>query len=420
MKVVRLQAENLKRLVAVDITPDGAIVQITGKNGAGKSSVLDSIWYALGGERAIPGEPVRKGEKKARVMLDLGDLIVERRFTEAGTSLSVTNKEGLKYSSPQKVLDALCGRLTFDPLEFSRQKPAEQAATLADLVGLDLHDLETKRAELYDERRDVNRDVKRLEAECATLPTQEPEPADVAAAERALSEEREKERRAHSINMALSNARIEVEKAAEHTRGCEAAVVEAKARLVEAERVFAAAALRLKDLEGEACQPEPADVESAIAAYNRARSLEASRAAWEAAEKQRARLKSLVEQSDALTTQMADIDKAMQKRIAACEFPLPELEIVDGVVRYRGVPFDQCSSAEQLRVSTAIAMAMNPKLRVIRIADGSLLDSDSMAMLAELAQEQDYQVWLETVDSDDQSAVVIVDGHVAQAQEAAA
>lgn len=420
MKVVRLQAENLKRLVAVDITPDGAIVQITGKNGAGKSSVLDSIWYALGGERAIPGEPVRKGEKKARVTLDLGDLIVERRFTEAGTTLSVTNAEGLKYSSPQKVLDKLCGRLTFDPLEFSRQKPAEQAATLADLVGLDLHDLETKRAELYEERRDVNRDVKRLEAECANLPTVEPEAVDVAAAQRAVDEEREKERRAQSIAMAQSNARITLQKQEEQVKACEAGVVEAKARLVEAERQFAAAALRLKDLEGEACQPEPHDVEAAMEAYTRARSLEASRAAWEAAEKQRARLKALAEQSDALTTQMQDIDKVMQERIAACKFPLPDLAIVDGVVRYRGVPFDQCSSAEQLRVSTAIAMAMNPKLRVIRIADGSLLDSDSMAMLAELAESQDYQVWLETVDSDDQSAVVIVDGHVAQATEAAA
>lgn len=418
MKVVRLQAENIKRLIAVDITPDGAIVQITGKNGAGKSSVLDSIWYALGGERNIPGEPVRKGEKKARVMLDLGDLIVERRFTEAGTSLSVTNKEGLKYSSPQKVLDALCGRLTFDPLEFSRQKPAEQAATLADLVGLDLHDLETKRAELYDERRDVNRDVKRLEVECATLPTQEPEAVDVAAAQRALDEEREKERRAQSVAMALSNARITAEKQQEQVKACEAAVVQAKASLVEAERALASANARLQELNDTVVETH--DVEAAMAAYTRARSLEASRAAWEAAEKQRARLKSLVEQSDALTTQMVDIDKAMQKRIAACEFPLPDLAIVDNVVRYRGVPFDQCSSAEQIRVSTAIAMRMNPKLRVIRIADGSLLDSDSMAMLAELAAAEDYQVWVETVESDDATAVVIEDGHVVAAADEAA
>ena len=418
MKVVRLQAENLKRLVAVDITPDGAIVQITGKNGAGKSSVLDSIWYALGGERAIPGEPVRKGEKKARVLLDLGDLIVERRFTEAGTSLSVTNKEGLKYSSPQKVLDALCGRLTFDPLEFSRQKQAEQAATLADLVGLDLHDLETKRAELYDERRDVNRDVKRLEAECANLPTQEPEAVDVAAAQQALDQEREKERRAQSKAMALSNAQITVDQCTQAVKDCEAAVVQAKAKLVEAERALAAADTRQRELLS--VETEAHDVEAAMAAYTRARTAEASRAAWEAAEKQRQRLKDAKAESERLTEAMDDLTQQMQAKIAACEFPLPDLAIVDNVVRYRGVPFDQCSSAEQIRVSTAIAMRMNPKLRVIRIADGSLLDSDSMAMLAELAAAEDYQVWVETVESDDATAVVIEDGHVVAAADEAA
>ena len=81
-------------------------------------------------------KPIRKGEKSAKVVLDLGDLIVERKFTEKGSYLAVTNKEGLKYPNPQKVLDALCGKLTFDPLEFARQKPEDQAKTLAALVGL--------------------------------------------------------------------------------------------------------------------------------------------------------------------------------------------------------------------------------------------------------------------------------------------
>lgn len=413
MKVVRLQAENIKRLIAVDIQPDGAVVQITGKNGAGKSSVLDSIWYALGGERNIPGEPVRKGEKKARVTLDLGDLIVERRWTEGGTSLVVTNKEGLRYSSPQKVLDTLCGRLTFDPLEFSRQKPADQADTLARLVGLDLSDIGTERALAYETRRDVNRDIKRLEAECATLPTEEPEAVDIAAAQRALDEEREKELRYQSTAMALSNARITVDKQQEHVQACEAAVVQAKARLVESERALTAAQDRLKALSDTAVEAH--DVEGAMAAYTRARSLEASRAAWEAAEKQRERLKALRVESDDYTSQIERLDAKAQERIAACTFPLPGLAIADGVVRFGDVPFDQCSSAEQLRVSTAIAMRMNPKLRIIRIADGSLLDSDSMAMLAELAAAEDYQVWVETVDSDDASAVVIADGRVVQA-----
>ncbi|MGE0289547.1 MAG: AAA family ATPase [Bradyrhizobium sp.] len=414
MKVVRLQAENIKRLVAVDITPDGAIVQITGKNGAGKSSVLDSIWYALGGERNIPGEPVRKGEKKARVTLDLGDIIVERRFTEHGTTLSVTNAEGLKYSSPQKVLDALCGRLTFDPLEFSRQKPADQADTLARLVGLDLSDIEKKRAAAYQERRDINRDIVRLTAECAALPKVEPELGDLAAAEQAVREARLAETRRQSIVMALSAARNALTAARQKTQECDAAVVQAKAAATAAEREETAARAKLAELEGMPAEPA-VDVDSAIEAARLASAQDAEHARWKAAEERRKVLLDAEQASQNLTAKIDALDTEAAAKIAACTFPLPDLAIVDGVVRYRDMPFDQCSSAEQLRVSTAIAMAMNPKLRVIRISDGSLLDSDSLAMLSDLATEQDYQVWLETVDSDDQSAVVIVDGQVAHA-----
>ena len=77
-----------------------------------------------------------------------------------------------------------------------------------------------------------------------------------------------------------------------------------------------------------------------------------------------------------------------------------------------GVPFDQASDAEQLRVSTQIAIALNPQLRVIRIRDGSLLDDDAMKQLAEIADKNDFQIWIERVRSDDKVGFVIEDGHV--------
>ncbi len=117
MKITRFTAENIKRLYAVSIEPDQnePIVNITGPNAAGKSSVLDSIWMALGGSAAVPEMPVRKGATSAQVTLDLGDILVTRTFTHKGTCLKVSNKDGLEWESAQTLLNTLVGKLAFDP-----------------------------------------------------------------------------------------------------------------------------------------------------------------------------------------------------------------------------------------------------------------------------------------------------------------
>jgi len=76
------------------------------------------------------------------------------------------------------------------------------------------------------------------------------------------------------------------------------------------------------------------------------------------------------------------------------------------------VPFDQAETSAQIRVGVAIAMAANPKLRVIRIKEGSFLDQDNLALIAEMARAHDYQVWLETCHPSGGAAVVIEDGQV--------
>ena len=97
MKILSFEAENIKRLVAAEITPDGNMVQITGRNAAGKSSVLDAIWWALAGTRSHQPEPIRRGEDKAHVQLDLGEFVVRREFArvpakDAGQEERVTTK----------------------------------------------------------------------------------------------------------------------------------------------------------------------------------------------------------------------------------------------------------------------------------------------------------------------------------------
>ena len=126
MHIVQLTAGNVKRLHAVDITPEGNIVTIAGRNGQGKTSVLDAIWFALGGATAMKETPevIRQGEVHAKVTLDLGDLVVDRHWVNGKTTLAVKSKEGAVHRSPQALLDSLVGKISFDP-RHRRHRQAE-------------------------------------------------------------------------------------------------------------------------------------------------------------------------------------------------------------------------------------------------------------------------------------------------------
>ena len=117
-------------------------------------------------------------------------------------------------------------------------------------------------------------------------------------------------------------------------------------------------------------------------------------------------------QSAALTTAIADRKAKMQSAVAEAEMPVAGLTFGADEILLGGVPFEQASSAEQLRTSVAIAMAANPKLRVIRVQDGSLLDEEAMRILAEMAAEADYQVWIERVGVSGTVGIVIEDGAI--------
>ena len=113
-----------------------------------------------------------------------------------------------------------------------------------------------------------------------------------------------------------------------------------------------------------------------------------------------------------LTAAMTVLEKQKTDAIAAASFPVPGLGFNDTGVTFKGLPFAQCSSAEKLRVSVAVAMSAAPKLRVIRITDGSLIDSKNLEILSTLAKENDFQLWIEKVDESGKVGVYIEDGEV--------
>src|SRR3990167_10791645 len=165
MKIIQLSAENVKKLKAVEITPEGNVVVIGGKNGQGKSSVLDSIEYVLAGKGSQCPRPVRDGEEKAVIVCTLDDLVVTRVIkTDGSNSLVVSSKDGAKYGSPQAMLDKLVGTLTFDPLAFSRMEPRKQLEVLKKLVGLDFSKEDIEINTLLQSRQNKMNEAKGIES----------------------------------------------------------------------------------------------------------------------------------------------------------------------------------------------------------------------------------------------------------------
>lgn len=427
MKILKLSAENIKRLSAIEINPDGSpVIVIGGKNGAGKSSVLDAIAMALGGKDLIPGKPIRRGQRHAKVVVDLGDIVVTRTFTESGGgSLKVSNREGANYTSPQAMLDNLIGRLSFDPLAFERMEQDKQLVTLRRLVGLDTNDLDLAIKAAYDERTAVNRLVKQLEGQLAGITHYRDVPAELISIAALTVELDNAEATRRVMDSATSAYR---ERVRDHENACEATKrdvqslerlrqqiqqLETQIDLDRQAEARAAAAVEEATQQGSAARAalvDAAPIRSKIAAADEINTKVRSNTARVAVEK------NLAEQrraSQVLSDKIADLAQQKKARIESAAFPVAGLGCDDDGVTFDGLPFEQASQAQRLRVSVAIGLALNPRLKVLLVREGSSLDSDSLRLLTEMAEGAGAQVWLEKVaESRDGVSVLIEDGAI--------
>lgn len=425
MKIIRFEASNVLKIKAVEIQPDGSVMYyIGGKNKAGKSSVLTAIEMCLAGANAIPPEPLRKGAKRGKAVLDLGDIIVERRFTPSGTTLIVKNADGTEVKSPQKLLDTLIGRISFDPSEFARMEPKEQLATLQRIVGLDFKPLDEKRSKLFTARTEINRRVKEVEArlkiavQYPDAPTEEVKVADL------MNEM--KARQAHNAENDLARTKVrhqadvvlqaqselesadtilaECLKAVENAKDEVAACHKAKAEAIALQEQMEAAVVLLAD-------QNVAEVEAKIKAADETN--RKVRANFSRKQEQDA-LRAVQKEAEKLTEQIDEIDEAKQESLAAAKFPIEGLGFNEQGVTFNGLPFEQCSSAESIEVSMAIGLAINPKLPVVLIKHGSLIDDEQLEIVRKLAEahEPPAQVIVERVGEGQECSVIIEDGHI--------
>lgn len=424
--ITRLQADNFKKLTVIDIYPGtpAGVVPIRGRNAQGKSSTLDAIMAALGGKGVMPSRPVREGADEGAIRLELSDgAVILRRFTVdgKGDSIEITNAEGFKAPSPQKMLDGLYASVAFDPLAFTRLDPKAQLQTLRALVKLDvdIDKLELQNKIDYDGRRDVNRDVATAETALARMPTFEKVPqqnVDEAALEQKITEaaehngsiEARKVKRAQFLEQteAFRQRIVAIDEEIEALEDKLAAMKETRADVVQT------IADREKQVEEAEDLPEPIDVAQVQEDLRAARETNRKIEAQAAYLGQQEYLASIRKKSDDLTAAMDARKKQIADAIERADMPVEGLTFGDGEVLFGGIPLAQASSAEQLRVSTAIGMASSPKLRVMLVRDGSLLDDDGQKILADLAAENDFQLWVEAVDTSGKVGIVLEDGAV--------
>ena len=426
MRIFQLKTENVKKVKAIEITPTTDVVIISGNNGQGKTSVLDSIWYALQGRTGLKGTPmpIRKGEKKASVTLKLYEeltdagiaigeqpqvkFIVTRSWTaDDKTYLKVTNAEGLTYNSPQELLDDFIGELTFDPLEFAQMKEKDQRDLLLRLANVDIDSYDEKIARLREERRIQGQKVKLYEGErdlrdFSDVPTEE---ISIVELQSKLEEAVDHNRDIDAANHKIEHHKSIIESKQDRILNLQAEIESLKASiltdctLVEREQKF------IKE-------NKKVDIE-----YIR-KSINASLAINEMVQAKKRNLEADKKRDiaqkgyDDYTTGIGVVLKQKVTALQNAKMPIEGLSVNDIGVTYNDIPFSQLSSSEQLIVSLCIAMALNPKLRVIRITDGSLLDDKSMNIIKKYAKAEKYQIWVEKVDGTGTVGFYIEEGEV--------
>lgn len=406
-RLVRAQVSNVLgiKLAEVKFSADGGMVVIGGENGAGKSSLLDALRWALDGVKPKGKELLHHGADKGVVTLDLAGEVVEvrRAVTEKGTTLKVTGPDGGDLKKPQGVLDALCGRFGIDPTEFLTLSDADQAKRVQEVMGVDFADLDTEYKRLYEERTNANRRVRDAEGELRNLPRPEPgDPteevvlsdllrqisvAEIAESIGANDEKKLNDLRAknHSLSYEIADIETKLE-TLRHER--DAVIAEGKALAAQVQTSNSALA-KMKD--------EGSDSASLRAKLANAETINARVAVAKRRVEAESKVRALGIDAEKVDKSLAAVQVERSKRIEAAPLCIAGVDIQNGAVHYNNAPLSEASDGQRLKVAFEIAAAGNPDLKVLFLRHGALLDSKNRKTVAELARERGYTVVMEVV-----------------------
>ena len=408
MKINTLEIENVKRVKAVKMEPvkDGLTI-IGGKNGQGKTSVLDAIAWALGGERYRPSDAQRNGSvipPVLKITLDNG-IIVER--SGKNSSLKVIDPQGNKGG--QTLLDAFISQFALDLPRFMNSSNKEKANILLQIIGVGetLFELEAKETNIYNQRTAIGQIAKQKEAFAKEMPkyTDVPE-VPIEASELILQQQeilaRNGENRRKRENAAMLKDSLDLinERIQTVTDTLNKLLTE-KAQIQESIETAEKSIETLVD-------ESTAEIEASIRNIETINTKVRANLDREKAEED---AKTYSNQYNELTSELESVRKAKSDLLNSADLPLPGLSVKDGELTYNGYKWDNMSASEQLKVSVAIVRKLNPECQFVLIDKLEQMDVDTLNNFGEWLEKEGLQAIATRVSSGDECAVIIEDGY---------
>jgi predicted ATP-dependent endonuclease of OLD family len=435
-KLKSISVTDFKKIKHVDLDLSNTLTIIGGKNANGKSSLIDALVSAVGGVKHAPKVPVRTGSRSAEILLTIespsGDLMVKRVFRADGAPMvEITNAEGFKTSSPQKLLDSWFNATAIDPLSFIRLEGKKQVELIKKIFGIDFTEIDARRKLLYEKRSGQNavwqaleKTYQQMEREGASEPKDTPN--EEISAESLLSEL--KSITAHNDQGVLWKG--DAERAADRLTQADEWIENTQNQIAEIEKQLASAKATLESQNAKRGEIEksalvaqkvfagfepmdPAPIEEQLQAANRINGFVRQK---QKREEHRLRFTSARQEADALTDQLREIDAQKARILSGVQMPVEGLTFDEEGLYLNGLPIEQASSAEQLRVSIPVSFASDSSLKFAIIRDGSLLDEESLRIVAELTEAAGGQTIIERVTSHaEECSVILEDGEIAKA-----
>lgn len=410
MKINKLEIENVKRVKAVKIEPTAnGLTIIGGKNNQGKTSVLDAIAWALGGDRYRPSQAQREGSvisPNLHIVMNNG-LIVERRGKDS--DLKVTDPNGKKAG--QQLLNEFVEQLALDLPKFMEATSRKKAQTLLQIIGVGprLADLERQEKELYNERIYIGRTADQKEKYAKEQPYYPDVPSVPVSASELIRQQQEilaqngenqrKRERRHQLEQEYQSVTEQIQ------------ALLAKQGQLEADLKIA------RETSEGLTDRSTAELEENISNIE-----EINRKVRANLDKDKAEedAKGYREQYNRLTSRIEEIRSQKTDLLKEADLPLPGLGVEDGELVYNGQKWDNMSGSEQLKVSTAIVRRLNPECGFVLLDKLEQMDLDTLHEFGQWLEQEGLQAIATRVSTGGECSLIIEDGYVAGQEHPAA